>query len=157
MPLFILASLSNNTQKVDVIFFCFILMIIGAVLLGIAIKGIISYDPTKKVDVIITNQRVLIYPSPYAERNRPKIINLAEVNGDIEMKCYKGTNTGSIYIPSPHHDRLNYNRPDQNRKIIFGKEIIEPDIKGIKDPYKVYNILIEAIQVGKKSKWKFSH
>ena len=93
---------------------------------------------------MITNQRVLIYPSPYAERNRPMIIYLYEVNGDIELKYNRASDTGSIYIPSPHWDRL----------FLGSRRVLYPDIKGIKDPFKVYDILKEAIEVGKRSKWK---
>ena len=107
-----------------------------------------SDNTTKHTEIMITNQRVLIYPSPLAEKNRPKIIYLYEVNGDIEMKYNKASDTGNIYIPSPHWERLYLG----NRA--SGKANPYPDIKGIKDPFKVYDILIEAIEAGKRSKWK---
>ena len=137
-----------NTQTVDLTFFI-IPIGIGILFLVIGIIPVISYK-AKDVEIIITNQRVLIYPSPYAEKNRPKIINLCEINGEIKMEYYKNSDTGSIYIPSPHWDWYYH-----QRKAMFNYPI-PPDIKHIKDPITVHKILIEAIETGKKRKWNFS-
>jgi hypothetical protein len=94
---------------------------------------------------------VLIYPHPHARSKDPQIINLYEVNGEIEMKYNKHSGTGSIYIPTPHWNKLGY---VQSRMTINNKAIIDPDIRGIKEPGKVRNILIEAIALGKSTNWK---
>ena len=144
---FIFAFLPT-TQTVDLVFFI-IPIVIGIFFLVLGMRPVISYSRTKDIEIMITNQRVLIYPSPYAEKNRPKIINLGEVNGQIEMKYNKARNTGSIYIPSPHWDRIIFYKDDIPRARI-------PDLKNIKDPLQVYNILLEALEVGRKLNWKFS-
>ena len=146
-PVFIFALLPN-TQALDLTFFI-IPIGLGMLLLGIGIKPVILYK-TKNVEIIITNQRVLIYPSPYAEKNRPRIINLCEVNGEIKMEYYKNSDTGSFYIPGPHNDWYHH-----QRKALFHYPI-PPDIKHIKDPITVHKILLEAIEAGKKIKWNFS-
>ena len=79
------------------------------------------------------------------------VINLYEMNGQIEMKYNKRRGTGSIWIPTPHWNRYGI---IQSSITIFGKLIISPDIKDIKEPHKVYDILIEAVAVGKATKWK---
>ena len=103
----------------------------------------------KDTEYIITNQRVISYSSKKGKD--PKIINLYEVNGQIQMKYNKSKGTGSIYIPSPQQNRYGI---DQSRMIIMGRPIMSPDIKDIKEPYKAYNILIEAMQMGKRTHWK---
>ena len=100
-------------------------------------------------EYLITNQRVIINSSRH--RKNPMIINLYEMNGQIEMKYNKRRGTGSIWIPTPHWNRYGI---IQSSITIFGKLIISPDIKDIKEPHKVYDILIEAVAVGKATKWK---
>ena len=145
---FIFAFL-QNTQTVELTYFI-IPIIIGIILLGIGIIPSFSYNQAKNSEIIITNQRVLIYPSPYAEKNRPKIINLCEINGEIKMEYYKNSDTGSFYIPGPHWDWYKH-----QRKAIINLPIPQ-DIKHIEDPITVHKILLEAIEVGKKRKWNFS-
>lgn len=94
----------------------------------------------KSTEYLITNQRVIIYSNKSGKD--PRIINLYEVNGQIEMKYNRHRETGDIYIPTPQWNRF------------VTREYISPDIKDIKEPYKVYNILIEAVMVGKRNKWK---
>ena len=144
---FIFAFLPNR-QTLELTYFI-IPIGIGLFLLGIGIKPVILYK-AKNVEIIITNQRVLIYPSPYAEKNRPRIINLYEVNGDIKMEYYKNSDTGSFYIPGPHWDWYKH-----QRTAIINLPIPQ-DIKHIEDPITVHKILIDAIEAGKKRKWNFS-
>lgn len=106
----------------------------------IVIIPLYYHNSAKGAEYLITNQRVIIYYSPTTKD--PLIINLNEVNGQIKMKYNKRKGTGSIYIPSPHWNR--YVTPEH----------IYPDIRNIKDPHKVYDILIEAIATGKSTKWK---
>ena len=142
IPSFLSQKLTTTDTLYAIILFSgLILMIVGLVN---------TRTGSKNVEYLITNKRVLIYPSPYSRGVR--IINLWEVNGDIEMKYNETSDTGDIYIPSPHWYRFGI--VVQTRMIINDKPIIDPDIKGIKDPYKVYNILIEAIQTGKRTHWK---
>ena len=129
-----------------------LLLFIGIGLIIIGIAPAMSYSKNRDVEYIITNQRVLIYPSPYAEKNRPKIINLYEINGEIEVKYNKHNNTGSIYIPTPHWNRI---ANVQSRMEVGGRAIIDPDIKGINNPHKVYDILVDAIARGKTLNWQF--
>ena len=164
--LFIGSALSKNPQTAILTLY-FIPLAVGLILVGVGIAPLVFSDTAKDIEYMITNQRVLIYPSRYAEKNHPKIINLYEVNGEIKMTHNKATDTGSIYIPTPHWDRFSSHKFDsvtpydrdkviltQSRMRILGKAIIDPDIKGIKDPHKVYDILKEAIATGKARKWK---
>ena len=159
--LLIHSALSRTTQT-TILPFYFTLIAVGLILIGVGIAPVVSSNTAKNIEIIITNQRVLIYPSPWAEKNRPKIINLYEVNGEIKMKYNKATDTGSIWIPTPHWHRFGsvtpagHNRPTitQSRMVIFGKPIVDPDIEGIKEPHKVYDILVEAIATGKSTNWK---
>ena len=151
--LLVIYSVLSGTPQAAILIVCYIVLIlVGLILIGVGIAPVISiYPAAKDIEYIITNQRVLIYPSAYAEKNRPKIINLYEVNGQIEVKYNKFTDTGSIYIPSPHWYRFGF---AQSRMMSGNRAIIDPDIKDIKEPHKVYDILIEAIATGKALKWK---
>jgi fumarate reductase subunit C len=113
----------------------FLITLAGLGLIGLGLLNIFIRAPkTKSIEYLITNQRVFIYSS--TQGKDPKIINLSEVNEHIEMKYNKSHSTGSIYIPTPQWLQFS------------------PDIWGIKEPYKVYNILVEAIETGKRTNWK---
>lgn len=148
--LFILSVLSGPTQTTNPLTFI-VLIAVALGLIGAGLVPLISYNFSNDIEYLITNQRVLIYPSPYAEKNRPKIINLYEINGEIEMKYDKDTGTGSIYIPTPHWNRI---ANVQSNMTVGNRAIISPDITGIKDPHIAYDILIEAIAIGKRTNWK---
>ena len=153
-PVFVFAFMTN-TQALNLTFFI-IPIALGILLLGIGIKPVIFYK-AKNVEIIITNQRVLIYPRPYAEKNRPRIINLAEISGEIKMKHYMPSNTGSIWIPGPHWDWFKLAREAQRMRAAQATPIIIPPvIENIENPITVHKILIKAIEHGKKLKWKFS-
>ena len=141
MQPFLLQSIQNRD------FLNIIILLIGLGLVGI--YPLINYIEGVTIEYLITNQRVIIHPNSHAEG--AKIINLYEVTGQIEMKYNKFNGTGSIWIPTPHWDRVGI---DQSSTTIFGKSLIGPDIKDIKEPHKVYDILIEAIADGKATKWK---
>jgi hypothetical protein len=138
--------LIETIEPTNLTYIIFIIDVLGI----IGLIPLIFYTRAKDAEYLITNKRVIIYSSQYAKT--PMIINLSEVNGDIEMKYNKHRGTGSIYIPSPHWYR--HGRLVQYSTVIMDKPIIDPDIKDIKEPYKVYNILIEAVEMGKRTKWK---
>ena len=148
--LFIHSALSRTTQT-TILTFYFVLIAVGLILIGVGIAPVVSSHTAKDIEYIITNQRVLIYPSPYAEKNRPRIINLYEINGEIKMKYNESRGTGSIWIPTPHWNRYGI---AQSSMTLLDNPVISPDIKDIKDPHKVYDILIDAIATGKWTKWK---
>ena len=137
--LFIHSALSRTTQT-TILTFYFVLIAVGLILIGIGIAPVISYNKAKDTEYIITNQRVLIGSSKNSKD--PRIINLYEVNGQIKMKYNESRGIGSIWIPTPHWNRF------------VTPEHISPDIKNVKDPFTVHSILIEAIEIGKRTKWK---
>ena len=101
-----------------------------------------SHTRAKYAEYLITNKRVIIYKAAYVKK--PRIINLRAIDvcGDIELKYNKSKGTGSIYIPSP--DWVGYG----------GNRWMYPDFKNIKDPHIPYDILVEAIAIGKRKNWK---
>ncbi len=117
-------------------------IILAIVSCGIIIQlPLFTYTRAKDAEYLITNKRVIIYKAAYVKK--PWIINLSAVCGDIEMKYNKSKGTGSIHIPNP--EWVEYG----------GDRWMHPDLKNIKDPHKVRNILIEAIAYGKSTKWKY--
>ena len=125
----------------------FTIIILFIVCFGILAQlPLFTYIRAKEAEYLITNKRILIKKAAYIKK--PWIINFYQVKEGIDVKYNKSKGTGTIfipisYIPNPIWDR---NTKDQ---IIFA------EIKDIKDPYKVYNILIEAIAIGKSTKWQY--
>jgi hypothetical protein len=113
--------------------FLFSLAGVAVIVLGL-LNIYIGATKAKGIEYLITKQRVFIHSS--TKGKDPKIINLSEVNEHIEMKYNKSHSTGSIYIPTEHGIKFS------------------PDIWGIKEPFKVYNILVEALETGKRTNWK---
>ena len=92
----------------------------------------------RKTEYLVTDQRIIIKPGVLG--NDFRIINFYEASGGVRAtKGFSGT--GSIFVENPHPVVLGY-----RRGIGGTKEIIAPDIKAIKKPYKVQRIIYDAIQ-----------
>ena len=109
--------------------------------MGLAFTFGMTYYSIRKcrnTEYLVTDQRIIIKPGDFG--NDFRVINFYEAGGGVRVsKGFSGT--GSIFVENPHPVVIRY------RQGLGGtSEIIAPDIRAIKDPYKVQRIIQDAIQ-----------
>ena len=113
----------------------FVLFTAAFLLIGLAFSfGMIFFSIRKcrNTEYLVTDQRIIIKPGVFGHDTR--IINFYEAGGVRVTKGFSGT--GSIFVENPRPVVAGYSG---------GSEIIAPDIKAIKEPYKVQKIIQDAI------------